>query len=47
MTETQNPKQTPFDPPSAGLHIVNLEIICYLVLVFCYFRFIRCSFRLG
>ena len=35
MTEIQNPKQLAF------YLILDLEFICNLVLVICYFRFIR------
>jgi hypothetical protein len=35
MTEIQNPKQLSFDL------ICDLEFICNLVLVICYFQFIR------
>ena len=38
MTEIQNSKQLAFDL------ILDLEFICYLVLVICYFRFIRVRF---
>ena len=46
MTEIPNHKKLAFDPPLVDMDIVycDLEFICNLVLVVCYFQFIRAEF---